>query len=384
MLKADLFMAAAKRRRNGRVLVAVAITAIAWSTAAPLTARGGQSRSEQRLQERVDEAHRREAEVLVRLADDARSGRVAADFGIEWRHDFLKAQPGTFVPFTVSIARADLDATHALMYVRAVRVGTPGASPASEGKASESAEGERFAFDAIFPVSLGAPAGESIRISRGFAVEPGDYEVYVTVRERPADPLATRSGRLKAAVLKRTLAVPDYWTDELSTSTVMLADRIDVLPRPLGPDESLERPYVIGLNDVKISTSSRFRKNRELIVVFVVYNPTVTADRRFDLQVDYHLFHRVPPGTSGGTAAPEDAPQAREGERYVTRTEPQRFNPSVLGPRVDPGAGHPVLAGQGILLSSFQEGDYRLGITITDLLSRKTLFRDVTFTVTGS
>ena len=74
----------------------------------------------------------------------------------------------------------------------------------------------------------------------------------------------------------------------------------------------------------------------------------------------------------------------QDGERYVTRTDPQRFNPGVLGPRVDPAAGHPLKAGQGIPLSSFAEGEYRLGITVTDLLSRKTLSRDVTFTVTGS
>jgi hypothetical protein len=43
-----------------------------------------------------------------------------------------------------------------------------------------------------------------------------------------------------------------------------------------------------------------------------------------------------------------------------------------------------MLAGQGILLSSFQEGEYRLGITVTDLLSRRTLSRDVTFRVVGS
>ena len=30
-----------------------------------------------------------------------------------------------------------------------------------------------------------------------------------------------------------------------------------------------------------------------------------------------------------------------------------------------------MMAGQGILLSSFEEGEYRLGITVTDLLSRK-------------
>ena len=68
----------------------------------------------------------------------------------------------------------------------------------------------------------------------------------------------------------------------------------------------------------------------------------------------------------------------------MTRTKPQRFTPAMMGAQFDPAAGQPMLAGQGILLSSFQEGEYRLGITVTDLLSRKTLSRDVTFTVVGS
>jgi len=118
--------------------------------------------------------------------------------------------------------------------------------------------------------------------------------------------------------------------------------------------------------------------------VFVVYNPTVTSDRRFDIQVDYHLYRRAPFEADAAARVPDGAPPPRPGERYVTRTDPQRFNRAVLGPRVDPSAGHPLMAGQGILLSSFQDGDYRLGITVTDLLSGKTLARDVSFTVTGS
>jgi hypothetical protein len=55
-----------------------------------------------------------------------------------------------------------------------------------------------------------------------------------------------------------------------------------------------------------------------------------------------------------------------------------------MGAQFDPSAGTPVLAGQGILLSGFEPGQYRLGITVTDLLSRKTLSRDVVFTVAGS
>lgn len=374
-------------RRTGRTLAALAVAATTWLPVDEKLAARGQEQPRRREQQRLDEAHRREAEVLVGLADDARAGRVTADFAIEWRNDFLKADPGTFVPFTVTIDRSELKATYALMYVRAVRVPETGdGSTASEAgtEAARARRGdERFAFDAIFPVPLAALPGEPLRISRGFAVPAGEYEIYITLRERPADPLSSRPDRLKAAVLKRSLSVPDFWTDQLSASTVMLADRIEVLGQPLGPDDSLERPYVIGLNDVRLATGSSFRKDRELIVVFVVYNPAVTADRRFDVQVDYHLYRRGAPGIAG--EGPLDgAPPPRAGERYVTHTEPQRFNPAVLGPRVDPGAGHPLMAGQGILLSSFQEGEYRLGITITDLLSRKTLSRDVTFTVTGS
>jgi hypothetical protein len=74
-------------------------------------------------------------------------------------------------------------------------------------------------------------------------------------------------------------------------------------------------------------------------------------------------------------------PQAREGERYVTRTDPQRFNARTLGREVARDGAHPVMAGQGILLSSLDAGEYRLGITVRDLLSGKTVQRDVTFTV---
>ena len=68
---------------------------------------------------------------------------------------------------------------------------------------------------------------------------------------------------------------------------------------------------------------------------------------------------------------------------YVTRTTPQRFKPAVMGANFDPASG-PILAGQGILLSSFKAGEYRLGITVKDLMSRQTLSRDVSFKVVGS
>jgi len=98
--------------------------------------------------------------------------------------------------------------------------------------------------------------------------------------------------------------------------------------------------------------------------------------------VDYHLYRKLRQGETSGEN-PEGPRPARPGERYVTRTNPQRFTPAMMGPHFEPAAGQPVLAGQGILLAGFEEGDYRLGITVTDLLSRQTVTRDVAFTVIG-
>jgi hypothetical protein len=53
----------------------------------------------------------------------------------------------------------------------------------------------------------------------------------------------------------------------------------------------------------------------------------------------------------------------------------------VLGTAFDPAAGQPVMAGQGVPLSGFQEGDYRLAITITDRISGRSLGREISFTV---
>ena len=153
----------------------------------------------------------------------------------------------------------------------------------------------------------------------------------------------------------------------MTTSTVVLADRVEPLSAPVSPAQLEEDPYVVGTSRIYPAASAVYRRGTELIVVFLIYNPRVGSDKHFDIQVDYHLYRKN-----------------REGERYVTRTNPQRFNPSMMGPHYDPASNQPVLAGQGILLSEFETGEYRLGITVSDLLSRKTVSRDVAFTVAGS
>jgi hypothetical protein len=317
---------------------------------------GFQSRIDPKQQARVDDALRREGDALVELADRAMNGRTSpSDFAMEWRNDFLKAQPGTFVPFTVTIDAAVRALPGALMYVRVVE------------RASKARRATPFAHEAIFALDMAGPDDTPVRVRRGFAVPPGRYTVYAVVRERPANLLEKRNGNRRASVLVQSLDVPDFWTGALTTSTVMLAERVETLRDPVSPTDLDEDPYVVGNSRIYPVSKAAFRKEDELVVVFLIYNPSLGPDKHFDVQVDYHLYRKV-----------------REGERYVTRTNPQRFNPSLMGTHYDPASGQPVLAGQGILLSEFEIGDYRLGITVTDLLSRKTVARDVSFTVIGS
>lgn len=295
--------------------------------------------------------------MLVQLADAAMNGQpVPSDFVLQWRNDFLKAQQGTFVPFVVTIDTSPATASEALLYVRAARRGAT--VPDRDRKAVAP-----YPFDEIFPIELTGPA--PVRFMRGFAVPPGEYDVYVVVRERPSP--GKDKGSRNAAVLKRALSVPNFWTGELTTSTIILADRLTMLAEPLAPERLAERPYVIGQNDIEPAVDTTFRRDQELIAVFLVYNLTVMPDRKFDVQVEYHFFLRRP-----------------EGETYFNRTEPQRFNPAILGPQFDPAAGHPLMAGQAVPLAGFQHGEYRLAIRVTDLISGKSITRDVAFTVAAA
>jgi hypothetical protein len=322
-----------------------------------------------RAQDRIDEALRRESDVLVRIGEAAMAGRsVPTDFTLEWHNDFFKAQPGTFVPFTVTFTAPDLPSRLALLYVRVDRQTVGNAPPA-----------RRPVYETIFPVQVEAKAGEIVSVSRGFAVPAGRYRVVLVLRESTEDHSGDRTR--KVAILVQELFVPDLWTEELAISTVMLARRVEKLAEPVPSDELDEDPYAVGSNRIHVTQERAFPRHRELIVAFLIYNPSIGPDKHFDVQVDYHLYRKEGgPGESGTL----DHPPARHGERYVTRTNPQRFNPSLMGAPFDPVAGTQILAGQGILLSGFEPGEYRLGITVTDLLSRRALTRDVVFSVTGS
>jgi hypothetical protein len=188
---------------------------------------------------------------------------------------------------------------------------------------------------------------------------------------------ATPRARPKVAVLRQPLSVPDFRTSELTTSSVIVADRIAALADPVPANQLAERPYVIGRNEITPAVDRRFGRDEELIVVFLVYNPMVSPEGQFDVRVEYHFFRQGAAGAPVG----EGQPAGRAGEQYFNRTEPQRFSRDLMGTAYDPATGEPVMAGQVVPLAGFEAGDYRLDVQVTDLLSGKSISRDVLFTV---
>jgi len=368
------------RRSAGVLILAVApafpalYSAGALSEATPV--------ADQRL---VEQTQREEGEAILTLADGALAGKpVPTDFPVRWQNDFVKAQRGTFVPFTLTVDASQLTRRSALVYVRAIPRSMPDAPDKRVGPDRKRLDKERdeskYPVDAIFPVELMPAAGPASRISRGFSVPPGEYDVFVVMRER-VDPAAPRT-RPKAAVLRQQLSVPDFRSNELTTSSVIIADRLDVLAEPVPADQLAERPYVIGRNEITPAVDRRFGRDEELIVVFLVYNPMVTPERHFDVRVEYHFYRKVEAGAvPDAGVGPGAHPPGRAGEQYFNRTDPQRFNPALMGSAFDPGTGEPVMAGQVVPLAGFEVGDYRLDVQVIDLLSGKSLSRDVLFTV---
>ena len=336
----------------------------------------GAQASDRRQLERIEQTLRQEGQAIVALAD-ALDAPAPADFTLGWHHDFLRAQTGTFVPFIVTIAPRATKASAALLYVRASRPAPAAVEPRSRRRPPAASEGPILPpFEEIYPVAL---SDQPVRIARGFSLPAGEYEITVVVRERERED--DRGRRRLAAVLRRPLSVPDYSTGALSTSTIMLADRLTVLAEPPPAASLFERPYVIGTREIDPAADAVLRRSEELIVVFLVYNPAVTTDKQFDLEVEYHFFRKSRAGPEDPRPATPAGLTALPGERYFNRTEPQRFNPAILGPPFDPESGQPVMAGQGVPLGGFPEGEYRLLIRVTDQVSKRSLERQVAFTV---
>lgn len=333
----------------------------------------------QKVDKKVEKAQQIDLQLVVLATEAAQAGKPAGDLKLNFRNDALKAQEGkTYVPFTVTFDQAELPAGKTVtLFTRVVsKAILAGAAPAADPKKakedkSKSVHPEYVYQDASF-ITLAPPASatEPYKISRAFAVPAGEYDVYVTLMERlPIDAKDREKTPTKTGTVKQTLTVPNFWSDELMTSSVIVADKVEPLSAPLTPREQIEQPYTLGTTQIFPSLTNTFSKKGELSIVFLIYNTTLGADKKPDVAVDYSFYQKVA--------------SAENGEKFFNKTNPQVFSAKTLPPQFDPAAGHQLVAGQSLPLGSFPEGEYRLEIKVTDKLSGKTITHNVKFVVTA-
>jgi hypothetical protein len=351
---------------------------LTWSAALVLILSAALFAQKRDDKSKQSDAQKRDLPEIVKVMDAAATGQLQNDLGLTWqRSDVLKAANNLeYVPFTVTYDATKVTSPSVAFYWRVVAQNA-GASatltlpPAKNDKDKDKDKqkapaASKYAYENLTYVNVTPGGGVQARLSRPFTVPAGTYDVYVLMREQAS--AAKNAAAPKVAVIKQTITVPDLWTQDLTTSSIIAAQHIEPLSAPLSPTEQLERPYAaLGSMEITPSLDSRFTTKDELSIFFLIYNAKTDAMNKPDVAVEYNFYSK-----------PSGAP-----EKFFNKTAAQSLNASTLPKEFDMSLGHQLSTGQGVQLTSFPAGDYRLEVKVTDKLSGKSITRDVNFTVTA-
>jgi hypothetical protein len=358
---------------------AVAICAGAIALSGTVFAQNRNQKPQPNQPPKLTNAQKAELAAITQSIDALAAGQSAPnELSLTWaRQDLLKAQGGKqYVPFTVMIDPAAAAGKTLTVYWRVVSqtaaAAAPPPPPANQSKDNKNqpppAPRADYAYEDMNTFSVPGNAKGPERISRSFAVGPGTYDVYMVVKEPAPEKPQKNAPPQKMSLLKQTVQVPDLWNDELNTSSVFVAERIDPLPAPLTAQQQAERPYALGTMEIVPAVDSKFAKSEELQTFLLIYNAKTDKDNKPDVSIEFN-FYTTPSG---------------QAEKFFNKTNPQNLNAQTLPPGFDFAAGHQLQAGQAVPLTSFPEGEYRLEIKVTDKLADKSVTRNVNFTVSAS
>lgn len=328
------------------------------------------AQKDQKETKKLDKTQIEQAQALSQAIDQAEAGQSPASdvpLALQSCHFFRTATGDTYVPFTITVDAKAMSSPGVVLLYRVVDRNAP--KPIGPAAAQDKDKNkdktpvvrvrpayEDLAFTAFKPGALGDP----LRLSRAFQAPAGDYDLYVALLER--NQAVDKKQKPKITVLKQPVTVPDL-KQELSTSSIVLPEKIDQLPLPLPPDQQRDNPYTMGQLQIVPRLGTKFAKTQELSVYFQVYNEALDAAKKPDIQIEF-LFYR----------------KQADSEKKIASSEPQILNASTLPPQFDP-TKHQLAGGSAWPLTTFQPGDFRLEITVTDKVSGKILKKSVDFTV---
>ena len=299
-------------------------------------------------------------DTLVTVVDAVTAGRVAAPSDIavtgECNHFFRAPDGSTYMPFTVTVDKSKIASPAAALYVRVANraAAAPAAAPAKANNKDKSA-GPIHAWEK-FDFAMIGPEG---KLARYIQVKPGDYDLFIAVKDKGTVEKADKNYMPRVGVLKKDLTVPDFNKTELTTSSMLLSAGIQPAAAGVTADDD---PYVFGQMQIVPSKDGKYKKTDTLSVVYWVSGATGDAGGKPDLQVENSFNQKT-----------------ADGEKFFNKTQPQALN-----------SQSPYNVAMGIPnflevpLVSFAPGDYRLEIKITDKPSGKTITQNVNFTIAAS
>ena len=316
---------------------------------------------------KLDKAQQQEVQTVVKIVDDAVAGQPApSDFPVTLQYHFQKARDQrTFMPVTIVFPQDQITNTSVVYYVRVVGRGANAAAAADgekDAKQDEKKGRPEYPFEDVRFIDLKAPENGQYRVTRAVSVPPGEFDLYLLMRERT--PKDKKAAAPKASLFKQTVTVPNFWSEELMTSSIILSNKAEQLNAPPSEADMAANPYVFGMTRLTPSLDNKFSKKDELSIIFLIYNTAAAQGGKPDVKVEYNFHQKT------GT-----------GEKFFNRTEPQSFNAQTLPPQFDAAAGHQLVGGLSIPLASFPEGDYRLEIKITDVAGNKTKTESVNLSI---
>ena len=231
-----------------------------WPSGRSLALAGGAFAQEKK----PETGNQEEIRALLTVTDEAATGKATSSVALKWeQHHFIKSHGDkTYVPFTVSV---DADGLPGARPRWACTCGSPSAASCrrrprpprrprtrtrrrrrQEGRgqghrAARSTPGTSTPSRTCFFIDTPAPvAGQPQLLRRArLPVSPGDYDVYVALKEKRRPP--ARPASPKIGVLKHELTVPSL-DGELTTSSVITAAKIDILQTELAARSAVGEP----------------------------------------------------------------------------------------------------------------------------------------------
>ena len=345
-----------------RLLIAAScVAAVTIMFSVPALAQD-QDEEEQALQ--FEEWELTEVLALLEVIRTARQDQeTPGEDPFELEASFVKGADGnTYVPYTLTIDPSKLGESTLAVFVHVVEQ-----EEALIGEETDSDDTEMLEaiFEDAFFVDVDRDS-EPVYLSRSFTVPGGDYDVYVAIRDsKGVDADDDEPEAANVMMLSTKVTVPNLWSADLATSSVLVAETVEPLAEMLTPEEQLLSPYSLSNIRIVPKQGRDFGNEEELSLMMLVYNPRLTSDGAPDITVEYNFHKKADNG----------------GEEFFNKTNPQQFNGQTLPPGFSVELGHQIVAGQSVPLALFPAGEYRLEILITDNESGSTVTQNVAFMV---